>query len=132
MNNKVLIKLIIPELNKSYDIFIPVNELVWKIIKLITKSISDLTGGALDLKGEYILLNSSLGKVYKNNDIIIDTEIRNSTELILLQTNKTILSTTPIQNTQNINSQQGIVQNNKQININSLISNIPITKDLKN
>ena len=39
MENKVLIKLIMPELDEEFDIFIPVNELIWKIKKLIIKSI---------------------------------------------------------------------------------------------
>ena len=33
MNNKVLVKLLVPELNSSFDIFLPVNELIWKIKK---------------------------------------------------------------------------------------------------
>ena len=41
MNNKVLIKLILPELDTSFDILIPVNEIIWKIKKLLVKSVSD-------------------------------------------------------------------------------------------
>ena len=33
MNNKILIKLIVPDLDNTYDIFIPVNELVWRVKK---------------------------------------------------------------------------------------------------
>ena len=40
MNNKVLVKLLVPELNSSFDIFLPVNELIWKIKKMLVKSIS--------------------------------------------------------------------------------------------
>ena len=35
MKNKVLIKLILPEWNTTFDVFIPVNELVWKVKKII-------------------------------------------------------------------------------------------------
>ena len=84
MNNKVLIKIIVPELDESYDLFIPVNEVIWKIIKLVTKSISDLSGGDLDLEKEYMLINKETSLVYDNNAILIDTDIRNATELILL------------------------------------------------
>lgn len=87
MKNKVLIKLIVPELNTSYDLFVPVNELIWKVRKLLTKAVSDLSDGALDTKKEYILINKNTGKVYQNNEIIINTEIRNSTEIILLSNN---------------------------------------------
>ena len=84
MKNKVLIKLTVPEINESYDVFIPVNEIMWKIKKLILKCVSDLTDGAIDMTREFILINKSSGRIYNNNDIILNTEIRNGTEIILL------------------------------------------------
>lgn len=84
MENKVLIKLIMPELDVDYDIFIPVNEVVWKINKLLVKSISDLTDIELDLNSKYVLINKDNGKIYDSNEIIINTDIRNSTELFLI------------------------------------------------
>ncbi len=84
MKNKVLIKLIIPGLATTFDVFIPVNELVWKVEKLIIKAISDLSNIRLDLNREYILLNKDNSRVYNNNEIILDTDIRNSSELILI------------------------------------------------
>ena len=92
MKNKVLVKIMIPEINESYDVFIPVNEYIWKINKLVQKSIYDLTGGNLNLEKEYVLINNYTGKVYKNNDVIIDTEIRNGTELTLLSSDPSIIS----------------------------------------
>ncbi len=86
MNNKVLIKLIVPELEQSFDLFIPVNEVVWKIKKLVVKSVSDLTNITLNMEKEYALLNKNNSKIYQNNDIIINTDIRNGTELLLIST----------------------------------------------
>ena len=82
MINKVLVKVIVPELDDQYDVFIPVNELIWKIKKLITKSVGDLSGISLDQE-DYVLINKNNGKVYNNNDVVINTDIRNSTELII-------------------------------------------------
>jgi len=84
MQNKVLIKLIVPELDDNFDIFIPVNEVVWKIKKLIVKSISDLTNIPLDINGSYLLINKDNCKIYTNNEIIVNTDIRNSSEMILI------------------------------------------------
>lgn len=84
MKNKVLVKLIVPEMDLSFDLFIPVNEVVWKIKKLIIKSISDMSGYPLDIRQEFHLVNKDNGIFYKNNDIVINTDIRNSTELILI------------------------------------------------
>ena len=85
MENKVLIKLILFDMDECFDIFIPVNEIIWKIKKLIIKSISDITNISLDINNEYILINKDNSKIYDNNEIVINTDIRNGTELILFK-----------------------------------------------
>ena len=87
MNNKVLIKLVVPALNESYDIFIPVNEVIWKVTKLIVKSISDISRINLDISKGYALINQTTGRIYGINEKIIETDIRNATELVLLEYN---------------------------------------------
>lgn len=82
--NKVLIKLYVPMLDNNYDVFIPVNEVIWKVNRLITKAITDLSDGALPLNKNYALINSKTGVIYNNNDIVINTDIRNSTKLVLI------------------------------------------------
>ena len=84
MNNKVLVKIYVPALDNSYDVFIPVNELIWKANKLIVKSISDLNQNVLDIKDKYIFVNKITCQVYGSNEIIRDTDIRNGTELIFM------------------------------------------------
>lgn len=83
MNNKILINVDVPEIDCDYDLFIPVNELVWKVNKLVIKSISDLSGIPLNTHDNYIFINKITNKVYNSNEIIVDTDIRNGTELIL-------------------------------------------------
>ena len=84
MKNKVLIKLIVPELDETFDIFIPVNEVIWKIKKLMMKSISDLSGVDLNCQENYALINKDNSRIYSNNEIVINTDIRNASELILI------------------------------------------------
>lgn len=87
MENKVLIKVILPEIEICYDAFIPVNELIWKVKKMVVKAVSDLSGLNLNEK-EYIVINKDNGYIYGNNQIIIDTDIRNNTELYLISIKK--------------------------------------------
>ena len=84
MNNKVLVKLYAPEFATEFDIYIPVNYLVWKINKMIAKCIGDLCDYNIDLKKEFILINKHTNQIYKNNEIIRETDIRNGTELIII------------------------------------------------
>lgn len=85
MKDKVLIKLFVSDLNSCYDVFIPVNEVIWKIKKMLVKSVSDLTGIPLDYNEEYLLINKFTGDIYNNNEIVIDTNIRNATEMMLIK-----------------------------------------------
>lgn len=84
MENKVLVKIILPELDTDFDVFIPVNEIIWKIKRMLVKAFSDVSGIVLDNSCEYIFINKDTGRIYSNNDIVIDTDIRNSTELLFL------------------------------------------------
>ena len=59
MNNKVLIKLVIPEIDESFDIFIPINEILWKVKKMLVKSAGDLILKSLDTNKNYILINKN-------------------------------------------------------------------------
>ena len=87
MENKILINVNLPEIELSYDVFIPVNELLWKVKKMIIKAISDLSGINMN-EQEYIIINKDNGYIYGNNQIIIDTDIRNATELYLISIKK--------------------------------------------
>lgn len=84
MKNKVLIKLIVPEINDTYDVFIPVNEVLWKVKAMLVKCVSDLNHIPFEPKKEFLLLNKLNGNLYQNNEVIINTDIRNGSELILL------------------------------------------------
>lgn len=84
MENKVLIKLIVPELDSIFDVFIPVNEIIWKITKMLVKSVSDLSDTNIDGNKKFILINKITTRIYNSNEIVINTDIRNGTELILI------------------------------------------------
>ena len=87
MNNKVLIKLVIPEIDESFDIFIPINEILWKVKKMLVKSAGDLILKSLDTNKNYILINKNTLEIYPNNIQIAKTDIENGTEIILLSVN---------------------------------------------
>ena len=82
--DKVLIKLNFIEIDESFDLFIPVNEVIWKIKKLLIKAIADLTQTNISMNQEYILMNADTNTIYDNNMIVYDTDIRNATEIIMI------------------------------------------------
>lgn len=80
MNNKVLVKIILESSSDNYDLFIPVNEYIWRIKKLILKSLSNKHNES----DVYVLVNADTGEIYDDNKIVIDTDIRNGSELLFL------------------------------------------------
>lgn len=84
MENKVLIRLNVLELDTKFDVFIPVNEIVWKIKKLLVKVVSNMFDISLDSSMHFLLMNQENCRIYEENEIVIDTDIRNGTELLLV------------------------------------------------
>lgn len=83
MKNKVLIELYVVELDRSFDISIPVNEYVGKIIEDIVESVFELTDSNKG-KDSYYLLNPDKGIVYNNSDLVRDTDIRNAKRVFMV------------------------------------------------
>ena len=89
MKNKVIVKAVFPSIDKEYDIKIPVNEAIWRIKKLTTKAIYDVSGLPIDIKKDnFLMINKTTGQIYDNNSVLIDTNIRNGTELVFIKETK--------------------------------------------
>ena len=84
-NNKVLVDLIIPEIEETYSIFLPINKKIGTIILLLNKSIRQLSHHSdLFTKNNNCLFNQETGKYYNPDIILKNSDIRNGTKLILL------------------------------------------------
>lgn len=83
MDNKILVKLIVPELETTYNIYLPLTKRIGNVINLLIKSLIDL-GYDYDFNPKIALYNKKTGEKYPSNSIIYNTNIKNGTELILL------------------------------------------------
>ena len=81
MNNKVLVKVEFVEYNVIFEVFIPVNELIWKVAMLIQKSAADLLGVS-NAKEKYVIINKKTNEIYDVNKTVRESDIRNGTELV--------------------------------------------------
>ena len=82
--NKVLVKLYVPAIEKKYDIWLPINKKVYKVINLLLKAIKENTLGYYNPKTFPLLYDKATGEKYDLNLKIIETNIRNSSEIILI------------------------------------------------
>lgn len=84
INNKVLVKLIVPEIDKTYDIYLPINKKIGNIIELLNKSIHELSSGEINISNSNKLYNMKTLECYTSDILLANTNIRNGTYLVLI------------------------------------------------
>ncbi len=83
MEYKVLIKLFVPEIDETYEFYIPVNKFVGDISVLLTSVVRELSN-VYPVRENALLCNRITGQIYPKDYLIRQTNIRNGTELVLL------------------------------------------------
>ena len=84
MNNKVLVNIYVPLLEKKYEVFLPANKKIGEIIILVGKALNEISGGYYQFKNTERLYNRINGREYPINQLLKYTSIRTSTELIFM------------------------------------------------
>jgi hypothetical protein len=84
MNNKILVKLYVPMIEKNFEVWLPINKKLSNIVKLLVKAIDEFSRGYYKPEELPFLYNKTNAKQYDLNILLKDTDIRNGTELILI------------------------------------------------
>mgnify|MGYP003300622508 FL=1 len=84
MKNKILIGLYIPLIEKSYDIYIPVNKKIGTIKKLIEQGLVELTDNSYIIKEDSNFYSKDNGQIYDVNKTVRDTDLENGSKIILI------------------------------------------------
>lgn len=82
--NKILIELEIPLIEKSYDLYIPINKRIGTIKKLIEEALVELTDGAYEIKLETNFYSKETGQIYDVNKNVRETDLKNGSRIILI------------------------------------------------
>lgn len=83
MNNKLLISVEIPSIEKNYDLFIPINKKMGTIKSIIVSSIIDLSNGIFKER-KYSFIDIDTGVNYKNDVYVRDSGIKNGARIMLV------------------------------------------------
>lgn len=83
-NNKILLEVYIPSIEKEYDIFVPVNKKIGTIKKMIETGIIDLTDDVYSISDDTNLYSKDTGNMYDVNVKLIDTDLKNGSRIILI------------------------------------------------
>mgnify|MGYP003292347215 CR=1 FL=1 len=84
MNNKILIGLYIPLIEKNYDIYIPVNKKIGTIKKLIEEGLVELTDNSYVIKEDSNFYSKETGTIYDVNKTVRETDLKNGSRIILI------------------------------------------------
>lgn len=82
--NKILIELEIPLIEKSYDLYIPINKRIGTVKKLIEEALVELTDGAYEMKLDTNFYSKETGQIYDVNKNVRETDLKNGSRIILI------------------------------------------------
>lgn len=82
--NKVLIKLYVPMIDEIYDMWIPSQRKIGKVILLLVKAINELNEGSYRPAKMPQLYDKLTSELYDVNLSVKETNIRSGSELILI------------------------------------------------
>ncbi len=82
--NKILVKLYVPMIEEQYDVWIPINKKVYKVIKLLTKAVDEFSGGYYKPANTPMLYEKLTAREYDINLTIKENNIKNGAEIILM------------------------------------------------
>ena len=83
-NNKILIELEIPLIEKSYDLYIPINKRIGTVKKLIEQALVEITEGAYEMKLDTNFYSKETGQIYDVNKNVRETDLKNGSRIILI------------------------------------------------
>ncbi len=84
MDDKVLVRLAVPEIDAVYDVYLPIMKKVGNIIGLLNKAINDMSFGNFPISNTIRLYNERSNEIYPSDILIYNTNIRNGTHLVLV------------------------------------------------
>ena len=84
MKNKVLVTVKIPEIDESYDVYLPVNRKIGNIITLLINSIKDLNEIEFEDNCNLFLYSSITGEKYDIDKLLYNTDIRNGSIIYII------------------------------------------------
>ncbi len=84
MKNKILIQVEVPMIEKTYDLYIPVNKKVGTIKRLIEEAVQEITDNEYEPSESTNFYSKETGMIYDVNHTVRDTDLKNGSRIILV------------------------------------------------
>ena len=84
MKNKILIQVEVPMIEKTHDLYIPVNKKVGTIKRLIEEAVQEITDNEYEPSESTNFYSKETGMIYDVNHTVRDTDLKNGSRIILV------------------------------------------------
>jgi len=84
MKNKILVEVIVPEIDEKFDVYIPVNRKIGNVIRLLNKAIFELSNGSFTENTQTVLYDKKTGKMFPVDNLVRESGIENGSTIVLL------------------------------------------------
>ena len=84
MKDKVLVKIIVPEIDQEFDAYIPIAKKVGNIINLVNEYISTKIDSDYKLSKSNKMYNAMTREQYHSDVLVANTNIRNGIRLVII------------------------------------------------
>ncbi len=81
---KVLVEIFVPVLDRSFDVFIPLQSPMYEVLELIKKAISEMSDGRFIANQNTTICHREDGSILNINLSVYELEIRNGSKLMLV------------------------------------------------
>lgn len=82
--DKVLVEIFVPVLNRSFDIFIPLQSPMYEVLELIKKAVKEMSDGRFVVNRSTAICHREDGTIININLSVYELEIRNGSKLMLI------------------------------------------------
>lgn len=84
MDNKYLVELFVPVLDKVYNLYIPINRRVGNVIDLLNKSLAELSNNEYLGNKDTKLYNRETGEILDPKLLVRETSLTNGSGIVIL------------------------------------------------
>lgn len=84
MNDKVLVEVIVPLIERRYQMYIPISKRISVVVKLIEKALREMTNGYYPNKEGSVIIDAESGSVFDVNITVKESKMINGSQIILL------------------------------------------------
>lgn len=82
--DKVEIEVYVPTINRTYNIFVPLQSRLYEVMNLIAKAVSELSNGLFVASKDSILCSRLDGSAYNLNKTVREAGIENGAKIMLM------------------------------------------------